>query len=496
MSGLSRTQTTKNLSSPASASILRESNAKRLDGIFFCVSVFLAQCALILIYALWLDYEQDSSALSNSLRIYGYFRDVNIMIFFGFGFLMTFLRRYGYSAIGYTFLVSALVAQWSVPIQGWFESINEDFHDRYKVGIVQLVNGLFCAGAVMISYGAILGKVTPTQMVIMGIMEPVFYWLNIYVNIMELKEVDVGGGMTIHTFGCYFGLTVCWFLTNRATHHHKDNKSCYSSDLFSYAGTLFLFMMWPSFNAALARDSAGELRALANTFISITASAITSFVISRLVSGWKFDAVHIQNSTLAGGVAMGVAADLNLTVAGAMAAGMSAGIISVLGYHYLTPIISKKFNIQDVCGINNLHGMPGILSCIVGVFGTLNGHTQPTRYGDLFSEYFPQGAKQAGYQTAGIFITIAIAVAGGILTGAVMKLAGRLVEIPHADFFNDRTFWNLPTDYENVIDEEDKAEQQGVKKPVSHVPGDHNVTTPENSDSEDDKVAIEMQEKK
>jgi len=39
------------------------------------------------------------------------------MIFFGFGYLMTFLRRAGYSAVGYTLLISALVAQWSVPIQ-------------------------------------------------------------------------------------------------------------------------------------------------------------------------------------------------------------------------------------------------------------------------------------------------------------------------------------------------------------------------------------------
>jgi len=266
--------------------------------------------------------------------------------------------------------------------------------------------------------------------------------------------VDVGGGMTIHTFGCYFGLTVCWFLTSPHTRQHKDNATCYSSDLFSYAGTLFLFIMWPSFNAAIARDSDGELRALVNTFISITASAITAFVVSRLVSEWKFEAVHIQNSTLAGGVAMGVAADLALTPVGAMGAGMSAGIISVLGYRYLTPILSKRFNIQDVCGIHNLHGMPGVLSCIVGIFGTLHGHTYPGKYGDMFNEYFPRGEDQAGWQTAGLFVTISLAICSGIITGIIMKLVGRLVVIPHTDYYNDRTFWNLPSDYDFVVDKD------------------------------------------
>lgn len=41
------------------------------------------------------------------------------MIFVGFGFLMTFLRKYGYSATGYTLFMAALVVQWSVLMKGF-----------------------------------------------------------------------------------------------------------------------------------------------------------------------------------------------------------------------------------------------------------------------------------------------------------------------------------------------------------------------------------------
>lgn len=43
------------------------------------------------------------------------------MVFVGFGFLMIFLRRYGFSALGYNFLLSALVIQWATLMQGFFD---------------------------------------------------------------------------------------------------------------------------------------------------------------------------------------------------------------------------------------------------------------------------------------------------------------------------------------------------------------------------------------
>jgi ammonium transporter Rh len=44
------------------------------------------------------------------------------MIFMGFGFLMTFLKKYGYSSVGFNFMLSALTVQFSMIIMGLFHT--------------------------------------------------------------------------------------------------------------------------------------------------------------------------------------------------------------------------------------------------------------------------------------------------------------------------------------------------------------------------------------
>ena len=72
------------------------------------------------------------------------FQDVHVMIFVGFGFLMTFLRRYGYGSIGFNLLLAALVLQWSTITTGLFgfieihderEELPDDEKPSYKITV-------------------------------------------------------------------------------------------------------------------------------------------------------------------------------------------------------------------------------------------------------------------------------------------------------------------------------------------------------------------------
>ena len=47
------------------------------------------------------------------------FQDVHVMMFIGFGYLMTFLKRYGFSSVGFNFLICAFVIQWATLMSGF-----------------------------------------------------------------------------------------------------------------------------------------------------------------------------------------------------------------------------------------------------------------------------------------------------------------------------------------------------------------------------------------
>lgn len=74
------------------------------------------------------DWSRPHDSASSSLRPLpcapAGFQDVHAMVFVGFGFLMVFLQRYGFSSVGFTFLVATFTLQWATLVQGFLHSFH------------------------------------------------------------------------------------------------------------------------------------------------------------------------------------------------------------------------------------------------------------------------------------------------------------------------------------------------------------------------------------
>ncbi|XP_075856354.1 ammonium transporter Rh type B isoform X4 [Microcebus murinus] len=390
------------------------------------------------------------------------FQDVHVMIFVGFGFLMAFLQRYGFSSVGFTFFLAAFALQWSTLVQGFLHA----FHGGHiHVGVESMINADFCAGAVLISFGAILGKTGPAQLLLMALLEVVLFGVNEFVLLSLLGVRDAGGSMTIHTFGAYFGLVLSRVLYRPRLEKSKHRQgSVYHSDLFAMIGTIFLWIFWPSFNSAPTALGDGQHRTALNTYYSLTASTLSTFALSALVSrDGRLDMVHIQNAALAGGVVVGTSSEMMLTPFGALAAGFLAGTVSTLGYKFFTPILESKFKVQDTCGVHNLHGMPGILGALLGVL--VAGLATHEAYGDGLENVFPliaegqrSATSQAMHQLFGLFVTLMFASVGGGLGGLLLKLP--CLDYPSdSQCYEDQVYWEVPGEHEDTAQEPLRVEE-------------------------------------
>ncbi|NXS43024.1 RHAG protein, partial [Balaeniceps rex] len=358
------------------------------------------------------------------------FQDVHVMIFVGFGFLMTFLKKYGFSSVGINMLIAAFGLQWGTLMQGFWHMRGGNI----QVNIKSMINADFSTATALISFGAVLGKTSPVQMLILTILEITIFACNEYLVTEILQATDIGASMTIHAFGAYFGLAVALVLYRPGLKNkHENEESTYHSDLFAMIGTLFLWLFWPSFNSAIASAPIYQMKAIVNTYYSLAACAVVTFALSSLVDQrGKFSMVLIQNATLAGGVAVGTCADLSIHPFAAMCIGSVAGIISVLGFHFLSPLLASKLKIQDTCGVHNLHGLPGVLGGIAGIIVT--AIKEEAKEGVLFTP---------GKQAAALGSTIGIALVGGALTGGLLKLPF-LGQAPDQNCFDDSVYWEVP----------------------------------------------------
>ena len=184
------------------------------------------------------------------------------MIFIGFGFLMTFLKRYGLSAISLNMLISAFSIQWTILVSGFFhlhyDHCASDADEKHKraaeaaedhlynkdefcnpnwpwidINIQTLINADFAVAAVLISFGAVIGVTSPIQLLVMALIEIVLFNVNEIIGRNYIGALDAGDTIFVHMFGAYFGLAVSRVIYDDNSVTSDKAGSSRLSDLFS-----------------------------------------------------------------------------------------------------------------------------------------------------------------------------------------------------------------------------------------------------------------------
>lgn len=364
-----------------------------------------------------IDLTTNPASNTDPSSIYNFYVGVALMMFVGFGYLMTFLKGYGLGAVGLTMFITCVGVEFAVVCESYMGKHN------LHIDFLSLLNGNFAVAAVLISFGGLIGKISPLQILVLTIVELTCYCGN---KVFLMKQyathpdspliMDCGGTILIHVFGAYFGLACSKVLGDKPD--EPLNGSNYVSDIFSLVGTVFLWLYWPSFVSGALPAGDQQTTALINTVLALLSSTVVTFALTPILMEGKLGTVPIQNATLAGGVAIGATANL-VGPFGAVVVGAFAGALSTFGF------VKNVTGDFDTCGINNLHGMPGLLG---GAFSVVVPLLYP-------------GAKAAGmnaaHQGLGLIITLVVALVTGGITGVVLKAIGSPEKL-----FDDKEFWD------------------------------------------------------
>jgi ammonium transporter Rh len=324
------------------------------------------------------------------------------MLLVGFGFLMVFVRRYGYSATTGTYLVTAV----GLPV---YLVLRAKGALAAEAVPVQSVKGLllaeFAVASALISTGAVLGRVRLHQYGLLALVMVPLYMLNEWLVLdgglgVTKGFVDSAGSIIIHAFGAYFGLGLAVALT-RPSHLEKEVPGDATSNRFSMIGSMVLWLFWPSFCCAVVPPEQVAATAV-NTVLALCGATISTCLASAIFNKGKVMIGDIANAALAGGVAIGATCNV-VSAPTALVIGALAGVLCVFGYAVVQAKIKNLCRIVDTCGVHNLHGMPGL-------------------FGGLVAVLVVPGIAKA--QLIGIGFTLVLALAGGWVAGYVLRATG------------------------------------------------------------------------
>lgn len=369
----------------------------------FWLKVLSAASLCLLCVTSWAGAEEPAGAVNEARLVaqYNYSIHILAMLVVGFGFLMVFVRRYGFGATTGTYLVVAT----GLPLYMLLRANGVVGHEIKAHSVETLMLAEFSVATALIAMGAVLGRLRVFQYALLTLLLVPLYALNEYVvldNGLGLTKgfQDSAGSIVIHAFGAYFGLAASLVLTT-SQQRSQPIESDPTSDRFAMLGSMVLWLFWPSFATAIVPFEEMP-QTIVNTILALSGATLATYFLSTYFHHGKTSMVDMANAALAGGVSIGSTCNL-VSPVGAFSIGLIAGALSVIGFVFVLPMLESKIKLVDTCGVHNLHGMPGLL-------------------GGLCAIVVVPGI--AGVQLTGIALTLVIAVVGGVIAGAVIRATG------------------------------------------------------------------------
>ncbi|XP_008998907.1 blood group Rh(CE) polypeptide isoform X6 [Callithrix jacchus] len=321
------------------------------------------EAAFILVFFFFTYYDTSLEDQKVLMAFYQVCQDLTVMAALGLGFLTSSLRRHSWSSVAFNLFMLALGVQWAILLDGFLSQFPPG---KLVIKLSSIRLATMSAMSVLISAGAVLGKVNLVQLVVMVLVELTAFVTLRMVSRNVFSAEDHTNMMCIHVFAAYFGLTVAWCLPKplpKGTEEKERTATCPS--LSAMLGTLFLWMFWPSFNSALLRNPIERRDAVFNTYYALVVSAVTSISVSSLAHPQgKINMTYMHNAVLAGGVAVGASCHLISSPWLAMVLGLVAGLISIGGAKCLPVCFNQILGIHDSCGVHYTFGLPGLLGQI------------------------------------------------------------------------------------------------------------------------------------
>jgi len=367
-----------------------------------------------------------ASEMVRQVEQYNFAIHIMAMLLVGFGFLMVFVKRYGYSATTGTYLVVAT----GIPLYAFLRSSGVLSAEPVETATIDaLLLAEFACASTLIAMGAILGRIKVFQYALLACIVVPAYMINewlVFDGGLGITKgfVDSAGSIIIHAFGAYCGLGLSIALTS-VKQASQPVESDDTSDRFSMLGSMVLWIFWPSFCSAVVAHEQMPLTVM-NTILSLCGATLTTYIASSIFRKGKVLIADMINAALAGGVAIGATCNI-LTPAAAFGVGALAGFICMVGFVFIQPALQAKFSKVDTCGVHNLHGMPGVLGGCIAIFAVP----------DILVS-----------QLTGIVFTVLFALAAGYAGGFLIRITGRIT----AAYEDSESFGGVETLIDNEIE--------------------------------------------